>query len=588
MRRSLIALAILLAPATPFAQLQRLRAVADTTVSQSTADRNLGDAAALRVRGHRRDSFASLLRFDVADAAAAAAPSVALRLFCIDGSASGGTLHVQQDSGWEESELTWSGMPALELTPVAQLGAVSTGKWITVDVTAAVHGGARVFVISGGVSNSAFYSSREGNRPPELVLGEEEPGEEPPDEEEPPAEAPTAAFSAAPLTGQAPLQTVFTDQSTGEVSEWLWDFGDGESSTAQSPVHTYASAGTYSVTLTVMGPGGDAELTRSGYVRVLAAAVTGGIWTSAIELEAMAMSGSAWRNVLDEADRSLGTPNIADQADDTDVRVLAKALVYARTGDESYRSQVITACKLAIGSEQGGRTLALGRNLIAYVIAADLVGLPAADDTAFRAWLRGCLTSSYDGDTLRSTHEERPNNWGTHAGASRSAAAAYLGDTAELERCARVFRGWLGDRSAHAGFKYGDTSWQADPARPVGINPRGATKDGRNIDGVLPDDQRRAGGFVWPPPKENYVWEALQGALAQAVILDRAGYDCWEWSDQALLRAVTWLHETCGYPADGDDTWQPHVVNHFYGSDFPAPAPSRPGKNVGWTDWSHP
>jgi hypothetical protein len=71
------------------------------------------------------------------------------------------------------------------------------------------------------------------------------------------------------------------------------------------------------------------------------------------------------------------------------------------------------------------------------------------------------------------------------------------------------------------------------------------------------------------------------------VILDRAGYDCWEWSDQALLRAVTWLHEECNYPAGGDDTWQPHVVNFFYGSDFPAPSPSSPGKNVGWTDWTH-
>ena len=40
-------------------------------------------------------------------------------------------------------------------------------------------------------------------------------------------------------------------------------------------------------------------------------------------------------------------------------------------------------------------------------------------------------------------------------------------------------------------------------------------------------------------------------------------------------------------PAGGDDTWQPHVVNAFYAADFPAPIPSSPGKNVGWTDWSH-
>src|SRR6185436_3561741 len=126
-----------------------------------------------------------------------------------------------------------------------------------------------------------------------------------------------------------------------------------------------------------------------------------------------------------------------------------------------------------------------------------------------------------DGQTLRSTHEKRPNNWGTHAGASRAAVAVYLGDQAELDRCAQVFKGWLRDRSAYAGFEYGDVSWQADPSHPVGINPRGATKSGHNIDGVLPDDQRRAGGFTWPPPKENYVWEALQGALLAALVLER-------------------------------------------------------------------
>lgn len=46
------------------------------------------------------------------------------------------------------------------------------------------------------------------------------------------------------------------------------------------------------------------------------------------------------------------------------------------TGTQSYRTDVINACMDAIGTESGGRTLALGRELGAYVIAADLVGLP--------------------------------------------------------------------------------------------------------------------------------------------------------------------------------------------------------------------
>jgi PKD repeat protein len=395
-----------------------------------------------------------------------------------------------------------------------------------------------------------------------------------------------ARFSGTPLSGQAPLQVAFNDQSSGTVGTREWRFGDGTTSTARDPVHTYQDEGTYSVTLIVSGSRGTSTLTKDGFVRTFSP-VRQGIWTSSTELASHATSGSAWDNVLDEANEAIGIPLISDQNDDSDVRVLAKALVYARTGNESYRTQVIGACRSAIGTEVGGRTLAAGRNLLGFVLAADLVGLPSADDTAFRAWLRTCLSENLDGDTLRSTHEERPNNWGTHAGASRAAIAAYLGDEAELARCAQVFKGWLGDRSSYAGFHYGDGSWQADPSRPVGINPRGATKDGHSIDGVLPDDQRRAGGFVWPPPKENYVWEALQGAIAQAVILHRAGYDVWEWQDQALMRSVRWLHEQCAYPASGDDDWEPHVINFFYGSNFPARVPSHPGKNIGWTDWTH-
>jgi len=270
--------------------------------------------------------------------------------------------------------------------------------------------------------------------------------------------------------------------------------------------------------------------------------------------------------------------------------VMAKALVYARTGVSRYRDEVVQLCLSAIGTEAGGKCLAFGRNLAGYVIAADLVGLPAEADVRFRVWLRSALSEPLEGRTLRWVHEDRPNNWGTHAGASRAAVAAYLGDDAELERVAAIFKGWLGDRACYAGFRYRDRSWQLDGEQPVGINAKDAVKlfagVPRSIDGVLPDDQRRSGPFTWPPPKENYVYEALQGALAQAVILHRAGYDVWNWQDRALLRAFTWLHEQADYPAPGDDSWEPHVINHFYGTDFPAPVPAQPGKNVGWTDWT--
>src|SRR5690606_6779792 len=190
--------------------------------------------------------------------------------------------------------------------------------------------------------------------------------------------------------------------------------------------------------------------------------------------------------------------------------------------------------------------------------------------------------------SLIDCHERRPNNWGAHCGASRIAVAIYLGDREDLERAAKVFRGYIGDRSAYAGFTYGaDLSWQCDPKKPVGINPAGCKRDGLSLDGVLADDQRRGGKFTTRPPRENYVWEALQGLLAQAVMLQREGYDAFEWEDRALLRAARWLHDVNGFPAEGDDVWQAAVLNHYYGTSFPVAAPGKPGKNVAWAYWSH-
>lgn len=318
-----------------------------------------------------------------------------------------------------------------------------------------------------------------------------------------------------------------------------------------------------------------------------------GIWISPAELAGLPVTGPAWNGLLEEANRPCGTPILRDQDQDNNVCIMAMALVFGRTGVERYRGGVLQALGRIIGAPPyDGTALALGRNLVAYVISADLIDLEGLDptmDASFRSKIRALLTApTFDGPSnLRECHEQRPNNWGTHCGASRAAVAAYLGEEAELARVAQVFKGWLGDRSSYSEFVFGDGWWQCDPTMPVGINPSGCTRNGRSIDGVLPDDQRRGGRFAWPPPKENYVWEALQGALAQAVILERAGYPAFEWEDRALLRAAQWLHLQAGYPATGDDGWQPWVLNHVYRTDFPAPLPARPGKNVGWTDWTH-
>ncbi len=313
-----------------------------------------------------------------------------------------------------------------------------------------------------------------------------------------------------------------------------------------------------------------------------------GIFISSAEIAALPNWGSAWQNVLGWAQEDASSPDLSDPKDDTDAVVMAKALVFLRTGNANYRLQAAEAVMNAIGTEDGSdEVLPLARNLTAYIIAAELIRLDPEDDGPFRAWLHAVRYEEFDDFSLISAHEERPNNWGTHAGAARIAAALYLGDWADLERAATVFHGYLGNRAVYAGFNFGsDLSWQCDPSHPVGINPATCLKDGHSVDGVMPDDQRRGGPFEWPPPKENYAWEALQGIVAQARMLQRVGYPAFSWQNQAIARAVSWLYLHAQFPATGDDSAIPWLINSVYITDFPVELPTRPGKNgLGFYDW---
>lgn len=78
--------------------------------------------------------------------------------------------------------------------------------------------------------------------------------------------APVSSFSGLPISGEAPLSVQFTDSSINTPVEWLWTFGDGETSTEQNPLHVYADAGIYDVGLTVTNPGGTDLLIKSDYI----------------------------------------------------------------------------------------------------------------------------------------------------------------------------------------------------------------------------------------------------------------------------------------------------------------------------------
>jgi PKD repeat protein len=54
----------------------------------------------------------------------------------------------------------------------------------------------------------------------------------------------------------------FQDESTGQITSWKWDFGDGTQSTEQNPIHQYKLPGEYVVVLNVEGPAGKARFSK--------------------------------------------------------------------------------------------------------------------------------------------------------------------------------------------------------------------------------------------------------------------------------------------------------------------------------------
>lgn len=80
---------------------------------------------------------------------------------------------------------------------------------------------------------------------------------------------PTANFNAVPnpVCGRQPVQ--FNDLTPPPVDEWLWDFGDGGSSTVQNPIHNYTDTGYFNIQLIATNNGCPDTLILNNYMQVL-------------------------------------------------------------------------------------------------------------------------------------------------------------------------------------------------------------------------------------------------------------------------------------------------------------------------------
>lgn len=334
------------------------------------------------------------------------------------------------------------------------------------------------------------------------------------------------------------------------------------------------------------------------------AAATDYLLMSRSALLARPTSGTAWSNLRAAAGGSLGSPNLCDQNRDHHLRTLAAALVYARTGTSSFGTKARSGVMSAIGTQRvgcGNASLALGRQLTAYVLAADFAGLSGASNSTFRAWLSTIRTKIIGGhsiwDSLRHTHLRSNNNWGAYAGAARIAASLYLGDRTDVAAAARVTRGFLGDRSAYAGFtatlSSASLSWTCSGSRSsyTPVN-RWCTRGGVNVDGAVVADISRGGSRRWPPGNDgvSYQMETIQGLGLQVELLFQNGYSsAWRWSSSALKRmagVVTRSRSSggTGWNATRASRQMPWLLNRRYGLRLPT-ASSGIGRAIGFTDW---
>jgi len=144
----------------------------DATIVSNRPDQNFGFEETLQVDD---DSgvFDSLIRFDLSNIDTRSVKSATLRLYCTDGSDSGGIIGKMGVSSWNEGSVTWSSAPSAFGAPINSLGTVEGATWYEVDVIGLFSGENKNEVslrITSNSWNRARYSSKEGQEPPELLL----------------------------------------------------------------------------------------------------------------------------------------------------------------------------------------------------------------------------------------------------------------------------------------------------------------------------------------------------------------------------------------------------------------------------------
>jgi PKD repeat protein len=225
--------------------------IADAHVNSTAATTNYGSIATLRTRedaNPANSTYRSYLLFDVVGLTGAI-ESVRLRVFVTDVSQNVQSVYAIAGTTWTEAGLTYDNAPPIVGAALANKTAPTLNAYLDFDLPpSTVTGDGRyAFALKSSSVDSMLVNSREtATGRPQLVINGGTP---------PLPVAPVGAYSADPSGGGAPLDVTFTDQSTNSPTAWSWNFGDPDSGSANSsslrnPSHTFASIGSFDVTLT--------------------------------------------------------------------------------------------------------------------------------------------------------------------------------------------------------------------------------------------------------------------------------------------------------------------------------------------------
>lgn len=324
------------------------------------------------------------------------------------------------------------------------------------------------------------------------------------------------------------------------------------------------------------------------------------------ELMSKPTSGAGWDFLKGQADSVWEAPDLSAPNTKNPGRVLAAALVYARTGDVAYRDKVIAAVRQLPGTETGADiVLPLARNLFGYVMAADLVGMPLETVTAngqtWREFLQGVRQLEFPGHTrwltLETTAGDTAGNWNAYALSSHLAVSIVLGDEAAIERDIAIYRRFLGDTnspwpafkptSGHVWNGNGST-WDMTPTLQRGINPD--VPGDRRSGAIIIDVSRHT---VYPSVPcctvdlagRAYTEESLDALLAVAMVLKARGSDFTGFEDQALRRAYEFLLANGGPSGYSNGRYLAPAINAWYGTSHDTTDGDSIARHLGFGGW---